>query len=185
MNHVEYSPCQTHERGPYIATYSGRNLHLLDPTDDEICIEDIAHHLSLQCRFSGACPRFYSVAEHCYLVSHMVPKEDALWGLLHDASEAFLCDIPRPFKSSLGGYYEHEERLLKAIAKKFCLPWPMPKSVKDVDAHMAATEAALLWDSTPEWTRAYTMLDLPRALIGLNPHYARQDFMSRFEELTA
>lgn len=185
MNHVEHLPCQGHERGPYIATYSGLNLHLMDPTPDEICIEDIAHHLSLQCRFSGACPRFYSVAEHSVLVSLMVPPEDALWGLLHDASEAYLCDIPRPFKSALGGYYEHEERLLKAVAGKFGLSWPMPKSIKDVDAHMAATEAAILWREPPEWTKVYTMLELPRRNIGYLPTFAQSDFMHRFSELTA
>src|SRR4051794_15527189 len=86
-------------RGGWITTFSRRQFWPLDPHSDEIHIEDIAHSLSQQCRFGGHSRSFYSVAQHSCLVSALCKANDALWGLLHDASEAYLGDIPRPLKS--------------------------------------------------------------------------------------
>lgn len=38
-------------KGVWIQTYTGRMFWPLDPRPEEIWIEDIAHALSLQCRF--------------------------------------------------------------------------------------------------------------------------------------
>ena len=84
--------------GDWIQTMSGVIFYPLDPRPEEIRIEDIAHALSHQCRFAGHCREFYSVAEHSVRVSRELPQEFMLWGLLHDASEAYLVDLPRPIK---------------------------------------------------------------------------------------
>lgn len=82
-------------------TYTGKLFHFTDPSLDMIDIVDIAHHLSMLCRFTGACHKFYSVAEHSVRVSRIVPRELKLEALLHDAHEAYTGDINTPLKSML------------------------------------------------------------------------------------
>ena len=119
--------------GDWMQTYTGRMFWPLDPRPEEIDIEDIAHALSLQCRFAGHCNRFYSVAEHSVLMSKKVAPEHALWALMHDAAEAYCTDIVRPLKRSLIGYLEIEARIMTAICQKFNLSPVMPTEVKQAD----------------------------------------------------
>lgn len=132
--------------GDAIQITNGRMFLPLDPEShhNTFDIEYIAHSLSLQCRWMGGTtnlatgdPLFYSVAQHCVIVSDLVnlgrqklvPGADwenlpspALYGLMHDASEAFLCDVPRPLKPFLGGYYDYEKALMVAILREFGVP---------------------------------------------------------------
>jgi len=80
----------------WITTYTGKRFHYLDPQPEEIDIVDIAHALSLTCRFGGHCKEFYSVAEHSIRVAEIVPKEFQLLALLHDAGEAYTGDVQSP-----------------------------------------------------------------------------------------
>lgn len=79
-----------------ITTYSGLTFDYLKPVASSICDKDIIQGLSNDCRFAGQLPVFYSVAQHCWLMSQIVPEEFALEALLHDASEAYCRDIPSP-----------------------------------------------------------------------------------------
>lgn len=126
----------------YFRTFTGRRVCSLSPSPDEIDIEDIAHSLAYQCRFLGHTDGFYSVAQHSVLVSQMVPDQDALWGLLHDAAEAYLGDLPAPIKREpeMHMYRAAEERLLEAVAARFSLPSAIPDSVKRADRIVLATE---------------------------------------------
>lgn len=130
------------DRGNYIRTFTSKKFYHNDPKSKDICIEDIAHSLSLLCRFAGHVKEFYSVGQHSLLVSELCPPEDALWGLMHDASEAYCVDIPRPLKHSLGmeAYRHIEHNVMKAIAKKFRLAKEEPLSVKQADAILLVTE---------------------------------------------
>jgi hypothetical protein len=125
-----------------IRTFTGRMVHHCSPQADEIDIDDIAHSLSQQCRFLGHTDGYYSVAQHSVLVSQIVPPEDALWGLLHDAAEAYLCDVPAPIKSApeMWFYRMAEGKLTVAIATRFGLPQAIPDSVKRADRLLLATE---------------------------------------------
>src|SRR5579859_7012785 len=126
----------------WIETFSGKKFHLLEPQPDEICIEDIAHALSNQCRYTGHTRRFYSVAEHSVHVS-LLAVHYQLDGLLHDASEAYICDLARPVKmlTPVGKpYYEIEDRIMRVIAEKFGFTWPPPKEVKEADNIMLLSE---------------------------------------------
>src|SRR5690348_5556551 len=127
----------------WIETYSGNRFHILDPRQDEINIVDIAHALSMMCRFTGHVRKFYSVAEHSVHVSRLVPAEDAFWGLVHDASESYIQDLNRPLKhfTPVGKTYEKIENVvMKAICKRFDLPVEQPESVHIADNAMLYAE---------------------------------------------
>jgi len=115
-------------QGDFIYTFTGRRFWPMDPRAEDMCIEDIAHALSMLCRYNGHVDRFYSVAEHSMLVYHAVswirPGEPALHlqALLHDASEAYLADVPRPVKPYLSNYRTAEREVERAIANAFGLP---------------------------------------------------------------
>ena len=129
------------ERGDWIQTFTGRQFWPIAPAVDEVEIEDIAHALSMLCRFGGHCLRFYSVAEHSVLLARHVAPEHALWALLHDASEAYLVDIPRPLKPYLAGYREAEDAIIAVICQRFGLPEGMPVAVKLADTAILSDEA--------------------------------------------
>lgn len=116
--------------GDWIQTFSGRQFWPLDPRPEEIHIEDIAHALSNVCRFNGHVRQFYSVAEHSVFLALCTPVEHRVAALLHDASEAYLCDLPRPVKRCVVGYAEAEDRLMQCIAEKFGFTLPLPEIVK-------------------------------------------------------
>lgn len=85
----------------WIQTFTGKQFWPLAPKASDVCIEDIAHALSLKCRFGGHVKKFYSVAEHCVRVMKILKPADQLWGLMHDAAEAYLPDIAAPIKRSV------------------------------------------------------------------------------------
>lgn len=116
-----------------IRLFSGKYFNPLEPDIDLIDIQDIAHGLSMQCRFGGHTSVFYSVAEHCVNVSQKVDRGHELAGLLHDASEAYLMDIPRPIKNNLIGYKEAEDKLMRMIAERYGFEYPLHKNVKQCD----------------------------------------------------
>lgn len=115
-----------------IRTYTNKvfDLKILDP--DSICIEDIAHALSLTPRFGGHLEKMYSVAQHSVMVA-INCRENQLAGLLHDASEAYIGDMPSPFKKMMPEYKIIENRLMKVISEKFGFIIPLPAEVKEAD----------------------------------------------------
>lgn len=135
-------------RASSIATYSGGWIDPLDPDPADINIQDIAHALAMQTRYTGHLRHFYSIAEHSVHVARIVPRDVALAALMHDAAEAYLGDLARPIKHSPGlgeAYQRCELRLEEAIAKKFGLhPPPMIASVKEADRDMNFIEAQWL-----------------------------------------
>ena len=153
----------------------------VDPSkirSDQVRIEDIAHHLSMLCRWGGAVREFYSVAQHSVRVSRLCDPSDALWGLLHDAAEAYVGDMIRPMKDALRRHtvvFSHiEEAVMLQVCAQFDLPNEMPLSVKEADEAAWREEMAALThggdggvDMTP-----------------LSPQEAEREFLSRYEELT-
>jgi hypothetical protein len=83
----------------WIQTASGRAFDLNNPDPFAIVVEDLAHHLAHLCRFTGACRKFYSVAQHCCIVAGLLPPRLRLAGLLHDAAEAYIGDWSSPMKA--------------------------------------------------------------------------------------
>jgi len=142
--------------GAWITTYTGIKFHFLNPQPDEICIEDIAHHLSLLCRFTGACREFYSVGEHSIRVAKIVPDKLKVSALLHDATEAYMNDISRPVKYT-HKLEETEALIMEAIIKKYKITPYAPK-IKEADDILMATEARDLMPTTENWAKLSTPL---------------------------
>jgi hypothetical protein len=166
-----------------IITSNGKWFNVLNPDPKDVDIEDIAHALSNQCRFTGHTTSFYSVAQHSVLVSECCNPSDAKWGLLHDASEAYLSDIARPVKKhpDFGPFYlKAEAALTEAVMRHFDLPPAMPDSVRAADDMLLRTEARDLMAPT---FPVYPGETLGLEILPWNPDEAYYKFMERYEEL--
>jgi len=169
----------------YILTASGRHFNYLDPQLESISILDIAQGLANEARYNGHTRGFFSVAQHSYLASHLVPYSCALEALLHDAAEAYCKDIPRPLKELLPDYQAVEARVDKAIRAAFGLPVDMSPAVKHADLVLLATERRDLMphDATP-WPILEGIQAAPRQLVPMQPPRAQALFLKRYIELT-
>lgn len=133
-------------------TYTGKVMDVFDPKPEMVSMEDIAHHLSLLNRFTGATTDPYSVAQHCIQVARLLPLEYRLAGLLHDSAEAYLNDLSTGVKQALPFYKELEDRLLACIFKKFGLPFStLPPIVKQADTFMLAWEQTRFMPDNDVW----------------------------------
>ncbi|OIN59786.1 hypothetical protein [Arsenicibacter rosenii] len=127
-----------------IRLHSGRYVDVTGLTKDDIQLEDIAHGLSHRCRFSGHTVRFYSVLEHSLRVAELVPAEHQLAALLHDASEAYLFDMPSPVKQFFPQLVDLEHRVSMVIFQRFGLlsSWPLAEVIKRADTRALEEEWA-------------------------------------------
>jgi uncharacterized protein len=179
--------------GPYIQTVSGRRVNPLDPSPEDIDVHDIAVALSNQCRFGGHTRRYYSVAQHACIVSDQMlargsSAHDALWGLLHDASEAYLVDLPHPLKhrSELGRQYrEAEGRLEEVLLERFGFSGSPPPGMKELDRSLLATERATLTMVAWHWPELEGVEPLDIEIEPWTPEAAAAEFLERYERLEA
>ena len=130
----------------FITTCTGIRMNPTAARPDQICIEDIAHALSLICRGNGHVKTFWSVGEHCLLCykearARGYSRRLVLACLLHDASECYLSDVPRPFKQQLPAYRKMEDRLLDMIYEKFLGSTLTPEE----EALLKEVDDAMLW----------------------------------------
>lgn len=133
----------------YIRTYSGARFHVPHPAAGDIWLADIVHGLSIAPRWGGQSKYRYPVLAHSIYVAEMLPDPYKFDGLMHDASEAFLCDVPSPMKRLLPQYKELEHGIMVAIAEKFHFSWPPPELVKVADAVALYDERVALFDLDP------------------------------------
>ncbi len=178
----------------WIQTYTGKAFDLLHPTPAMVCIEDIAHHLALINRFTGATAEPYSVAQHSVLCSYVVPPEHALAALLHDAAEAYCTDVSRPLKEAMrtvaGGATPYDQIIHVvecAIGVRFGVELAeLDPQVKHADVCMLATERVHLHHSVAkEWDVAATPYELPEENIAPWPwREAESRFLYRFDHLS-
>lgn len=169
------------------ATYTGRRVHVFNPDPNTIVIEDISHALAMLCRYGGHTKKYYSVAEHSVILSHIVSARYAKLALMHDASEAYLGDLVRPIKNlpEFKAYRDAEERLRKMIANKFGLQPGLPKEVSDSDNNLLVTEASVMIENFDfknpalKGFKPYTNVEFHF----LPPNEAKKFFMGRFNKL--
>lgn len=188
-------------------TFVGRAHHPMHPMPEDLDIRDVAHSLAYQCRFAGHTPEHYSVAQHCVLVSYLLEgseetisagfvstgpeeppsgsRELAYIGLMHDAAEAYVIDLPRPVKYDLelrGPYARLELLNWLTICERWMLPVGLPSDVTWADNTVLATEARDIMGPPP---RAWATLPPPmrRTIRPWEAKVAERVFLERFEQL--
>jgi hypothetical protein len=185
-NHAPAAP------GPYLQTVSGRSVNPFDPDPDQLDAGDIARALANLCRFGGHSRVFYSVAQHAVIVSELVERrggdpEDAFAALMHDATEAYLGDMPPPIKhrSLLGeAFRAAEDNLERAIRDRFGIKPDVPE-IKRVDRALLATERRSFSGESWRWPELDGVEPLDLALTAWSPDDAEHAFTRRFAELDA
>jgi hypothetical protein len=178
--------------GPYLQTVSGRWVNPFDPDPAQLDAGDIARALANQCRFGGHCRVFYSVAQHSVIVSRLVEErggdaEDAFAALMHDATEAYLGDMPHPLKhrSPLGAAFREAERdLERAIRERFAIKPDVP-GIKPADRALLATERRAFSSELWHWPELEGVEPLDLALEAWPPDDAARAFAERFADLDA
>jgi 5'-deoxynucleotidase YfbR-like HD superfamily hydrolase len=178
--------------GPYLQTVSGRWVNPFDPDPAQLDPADIARALANQCRFGGHCRAFYSVAQHSVIVSRLVEErggdpDDVFAALMHDATEAYLGDMPHPLKhrSPLGAaFQEAEERLEAVIRERFAIKPDVPE-IKRADRALLATERRAFSDDLWHWPELEGVEPLDLPLEAWSPDAAAQAFAERYAELEA
>jgi uncharacterized protein len=159
------------------------------PLPEEIRIDDIAHSLARMCRWAGDVDDFFSVAQHSVIVSTIIQDPRfKLLGLLHDATEAYLCDLPAPAKRALPDYQDAEAKLLKVIGQKFGFTCEGAKAVKMADRVVLCAEARDLFSPPRDFICPGQYRDIADEFIPtirpLDYRSAERQFLARFEELT-
>ncbi len=176
--------------GDYIQVFSGGKLYPFDPRPEEIHIEDIAHALSRVNRYTGHTKGEFglSVAQHSVMVSETCDEEDALAGLLHDASDMAFNDIARPVKYMpiYSVIRAEETRFQDAVYARFGLKPGKPHSVHIADNNVLAAEVRDLMTPNVEiWGKWLDELKpIPITIIPMPPRAAELLFMQRFDRLT-
>lgn len=177
------------EKSLFIETASGRHFHYDAP---EFHIEDIGHAMSMQCRYTGHCRHFYSVAEHSLLVADIMAVLDLgvpFEGLMHDGTEGYLSDIAAPWKAMLPDYKVMEHTLEVKLRRHFGLSDTITPGCKKADWLALFVEAALLIPSGgADWIAPPGIKEQAADLIGLvgiaayPQGKAKSLFLSRFEQ---
>lgn len=183
----------TPRKGDWIQTFTLRQFWPTDPRVEDIDLTDIAHALSLVCRFAGHVRWHYSVAQHSVLVSRRAavlvrnPEGSLLaarWGLLHDASEAYIADVASPVKRlpELAPYRAAEATIQAVVMEAFGLPGVEPPAVREADMELLYTEARDLFSGVnPNWH--WLKVPLEARIERWSPERAESEFMARFADL--
>ena len=178
------------QAGPFIQTLSGRRVNPLDAAPEDIDPADIARGLANTCRFGGHSKAFYSVAQHSVIVCDLLERDGAtpdelMAALLHDASEAYLGDLPHPIKhrSELGAAFKVAEKKLEAvIAERFSLPDASAR-VKPRDRALLATERRIFSEVTWHWPELDGAEELDLEIDPWPPARAHEEFLHHYERI--
>lgn len=174
-------------KGDWIQVYTGKRFWVLDPRSEDVDIRDIAHALSLQCRYGGHCEFFYSVAEHCVLLANWVwqytnDRHLAFAALMHDAAEAYLPDLARPTKHFMPEYMAIEKGLEAVIFPRFRILSGALETIKQWDTRILMDERAQLFKNPLQWGSDSEPLGQVY-LQGLSPADAERQFLNTFAML--
>lgn len=171
-------------QGDWIQTYTGKRFWPLAPSTEDFSIEDIAHALSLTCRFNGHCSDFYSVAEHSVYAFQKASPENKRAALLHEISEAYISDMTRPVKPYIAGYAEIEEGIMRAGAVRYGFKYPFHPEIKEIDNRLLKTEKLRLMDNIGYGWGLDEVQEYEDLEIRCLPWWqAKEEFLSAYESL--
>lgn len=173
--------------GDWILTFTGKRFFPLDPRPEDVDFRDICHALSLETRYGGHCAYHYSVAQHtvllhdCIVANGGFRKGVARYCLIHDASEAYLKDIPRPLKASLPDYIEVERQLCNMLESMFMVKlYDFEKSdFKELDTRICRDEMQALF--APELLPNWNVKSLGLTITPWSPEQAEQALLKLFK----
>lgn len=169
-------PRDQQEHAGCIRTFTGKHVNPLALKPEDIDIRDIAHHLSIINRYTGASPEPFSVAQHSVMAASMATKYLRLAVLLHDAAETYFNDLASPVKHDprMHWYVELEHEAARMIFQVFGLNPDLLPETKYIDNLMFQREAKSFWGLDP--TR--------EKLVSWAPRRAEVKFLQMFGELT-
>lgn len=169
----------------FIETYTGRPFWPLEPNVKDVTIIDIAHHLSNQCRYSGATAWHYSTAQHCCLLADYVEQHggtplDCYQILNHDDPETYLVDVPRPVKQFMPEYRKWDKTINTVVREWLGISHlPIPPWQDDLDSRIIVDERAqVMSDSGNDWGHALKPLGV--VIHPWTPARAEQEFLLRY-----
>jgi len=177
----------------WIQTYKGNKIDPFNLDPAQVDITDIAHALSMLCRYNGHVHTFYSVAQHACHVGQMVYRDMqdtrlAYIGLLHDMQEAYIVDFCRPLKKAFPNYMELEAKVAVEMYQIFGVDQAeyerTASTIKKYDNIALVTEASQLLNKSPidNWVEAYPVEAEEETLIPLSPQEARALFLQLFSQ---
>lgn len=182
----------------WVMTASGLAFYPLAPRVEDVRLDDIAHALAAVARFGGAAREPYSVAQHSVLVSLEMERSadgsgggrawhDGLYGLLHDAAEAYLGDVPRPLKQleAFAPYREAEQRLQRVIYAAFGLDAVEPARLKTIDRRMLRTEQQFLMPPAVPGEGRDDVAPFPIGIVPWPFRFSKAAFLRRYADLRA
>lgn len=161
-----------------IQTYSGKTVTLTDPRTDQLEIGDIARALAYNSHYGGHAPKFFSIAEHCLLVTELVKKHESdhpdllMMALMHDASEAFLGDMVKPLKVLMPDFQKIERRMTACINFRFKLDGSYMATIKKYDRMAQEIEFNAFYNKQGSKLLHY-----------LFPERAREDFLTLYHAI--
>lgn len=187
----------------YLRTASGRRFRIDAPTPADVHWPDVAAQLAKTCRFAGATTTFYSVAQHSVLVADIIAtryRHDVrapVYGLLHDAHEMVLGDIPAPTRTRLHqaiGWKlldAYAQDVDEAVTRAAGLPWPVPDgiahSIHSADMIARHAEARQLLAEpargVPPWPDLVDLKPWPRPIKPMAWDKAEDVFLARLRDL--
>lgn len=181
--------------GPTILLGSGSYYDYENPEDSFLTIEDVAYGLGFTCRFRGQCVEratgqrvFYSVADHCVIMSHVVPPELAFDALMHEIGETTCGDTPGPLKAICPDIKMVEKLCEVAGFSQYGVAMSDKKTIKHYDLCMLATERRDLtvWrGETWAWLDLPGIMPLPQVIVPRSPEASAVAFIERYQELAA
>ena len=166
---------------------NGTMFDLLNPDDSDYGIEEVAHALSNIARFNGHTRKFYSVAQHCVLMSQWIDQLYAREALLHDMQEAFVGDVATPLKLLIEGYWKIEHVIQNSMCDKFgvFVNDVRSKTVKQADLRMLMTEKRDLMSGDADWSILEGVDPYDEyEIYPWSPSLAKRAFITRYDELT-
>lgn len=175
----------------YITTYTRKHFDPVHPDPEKICVQDIAHALSMICRGNGHVSSFWSVGEHCICCAKEAlgrgySNRLALACLLHDASECYMSDVPRPLKQEMPRYREIEDQLLEVIYEKFlgsALTSKEQRLLKGIDDDLLWYDLEILLEEKQPGEAPKLHFELDYTVRAFEA--VEREYLKMFEELSA